>query len=81
MDIMFICYKMQEMGRVVNSAEAKAIPIGCYNMLLAKMHLERNGKLEAFLAVGGHKFQVPWEEATEEQREQCSQPGSPSVLG
>jgi len=69
MDIAFICNKMQGMGRVVGAAEAKAIPIGCYNMLLAKTDLERNGKLEVFLAVGGDKFQVPWEDDTEEQRE------------
>jgi len=69
MDIVFICNKMQGMGRVVDAVEAKAIPIGCYNMLLAKTDLERNGKLEVFLAVGGDKFQVPWEDDTEEQRE------------
>ncbi|PUU80859.1 hypothetical protein B9Z19DRAFT_678509 [Tuber borchii] len=68
-DIDFICRMMEQAGRVVDDVVAKVIPIGCYNMQLVKDRLEKDGKLARFLSVGGHKFQVPWEEDSEDQRE------------
>ncbi|PWW63657.1 hypothetical protein C7212DRAFT_339835 [Tuber magnatum] len=38
-------------------------------MQLVKDALEHMGTLDLFLSVGGNKFQVPWEEDTDEQRE------------
>ncbi|CUS15477.1 unnamed protein product [Tuber aestivum] len=68
-DIRFICGKMEEASRVVDDIVAKAIRVGCYNMALVKHALEESGDLAVFLSVGGTKFQVPWEEDTEDQRE------------
>jgi len=69
LDIIFICNKMQREGRVVDDVVVKAIPVGCYNMLLVEECLEDTGHLAVFLAVGGHRFQVPWEEDSDDQRE------------
>ncbi|RPA90266.1 hypothetical protein L873DRAFT_1795580 [Choiromyces venosus 120613-1] len=60
---------MKQAGQMVHDNVAKVIPIGCYNMLLVKDSLEGVGKLALFLSVDGQKFQVPWEEDTDEQRE------------
>jgi len=68
-DIGFICQRMEQAGKVVDDVVAKAIPIGCYNMQLVKDCLKETGTLILFLSVGGHKFQVPWEEDSEDQRE------------
>ncbi|PUU80875.1 hypothetical protein B9Z19DRAFT_1191536 [Tuber borchii] len=67
-DIGFICERMEQAGKVVDDMVAKAIPISCYNMQLVKDCLKDTGSLALFLSVGGHKFQVPWEEDSEEQR-------------
>ena len=68
-DIGFICQRMKQAGKMIDDVVAKAIPIGCYNMKLVEDGLEDAGNLALFLSVGGHKFQVPWEEDTEDQRE------------
>jgi len=67
-DIDFICKEMEKTGRVVDDVVAKVIPISCYNMQLVKDSLEA-GNLDRFPAIGGNKFQVPWDEDTEDQRE------------
>ncbi|PWW76602.1 hypothetical protein C7212DRAFT_47557, partial [Tuber magnatum] len=54
--------------RFIYEIVAKAIPIGCYNMLV-KDRLGARGDLALFLSIGGHKFQVPWEEDTDDQHE------------
>ncbi|PUU75510.1 hypothetical protein B9Z19DRAFT_1131166 [Tuber borchii] len=68
-DITFICDKMKLPGKVVDDEVAKAILIGCFNMQLVKDRLKEMGSLALFLSVGGDKFQVPWEEDSEEQHE------------
>ena len=55
--------------RVVDNVVAKAVPIGCYNMQLVKEGLREIESLTIFLSVDGDKFQVPWEEDSEDQRE------------
>ncbi|RPA90280.1 hypothetical protein L873DRAFT_1795585 [Choiromyces venosus 120613-1] len=60
---------MKQAGQMVDDNVAKVIPMGCYNMLLVKDRLEGVGKLALFLSVDGQKFQVPWEEDTDEQHE------------
>ncbi|RPA92294.1 hypothetical protein L873DRAFT_1710812 [Choiromyces venosus 120613-1] len=61
--------KMKQAGQVVDDNVAKVIPICCYNMLLVKDCLVGAGKLALFLSVDGPRFQVPWEEDTDTQRE------------
>lgn len=69
-DIGFICAEMQKINIVVESALAKVIPVGCYNMGLIKDALEQVGTLDLFLSVGGDKFLQPsWEEDSDDEWE------------
>jgi len=68
-DIAFISRRMRETGKVVDNVVAKAIPVGCYSMQLVKYSLEVAGCLDQFLVVGGDRFQVSWEDDSEDQRE------------
>lgn len=52
---------------MVNNIVAKAIPIGCNNMLLIKNWLKVTESLILFLSISGDKFQVPWEEDSKNQ--------------
>ncbi|PWW73762.1 hypothetical protein C7212DRAFT_346707 [Tuber magnatum] len=68
-DIIWITESIKGQGRMIDDVVAKAIPVGCYNMLLVKQRLGDTGALSDFLSIGGQKFQVPWEEDTDDQRE------------
>lgn len=50
-DIGFICTKMQKINMIVESAMAKVIPVGCYNMGLIKDALGQVGTLDLFLSL------------------------------
>ena len=54
---------------MVDDVMDKVTLIGCYNMQLVKDSLQDIGGLDRFLTVGGNKFQVPWDEDTDDQRE------------
>ncbi|KAG0138723.1 hypothetical protein HOY82DRAFT_2445 [Tuber indicum] len=69
MDVVFIRARMQQLGKRVDTMVANAVRVGCYTMQLVKDTSERKGYLTLFLPVGGDRFQVAWEDDTDDKRE------------